>query len=147
MKKKFNYDDLFDLIVKKACGFSYVEEQYEYEKTQNSAKISEKIVKNDSLDKNLLNSKKFDTVVNDNASGCDIVKTEDKKSLKSDGLCLVKKKVSTHYELPDMVAIKILLEIFSKREGEAIDELSDDDLMSLKNKLVEELQKNESVQN
>lgn len=148
MKKKFSYNDLFDILVKKACGFSYVEEQYEFEKTQNSAKNSEKTLKNDDLDKNLLSSKNSVTLMCARGDCCDIVNSEGKKVHEiSDGLSLVKKKVSTHFELPDMVAIKLLLEIFGKKEGDSIEELSDVDLMNLKNKLVEELQKNENLQN
>ena len=38
-KSKFNENDLIKIIKKKANGFYYQEEQYEYEKTQKSANL------------------------------------------------------------------------------------------------------------
>ena len=58
-------------------------------------------------------------------------------------LALVKKKVTTHFVAPDMIAIKILFEIFDKKvEDNDLDKISDEELMELKTKLLEEI-KNE----
>ena len=37
---KFNKEDLINLLIKKASGFYYSEEQYEYEKTQNKTNLN-----------------------------------------------------------------------------------------------------------
>lgn len=53
-------------------------------------------------------------------------------------LTIVKKKITTHYVPPDMLAIKMLLE----NDGQKVDSLSnmtDEELVKLKNKLIKEL--------
>ncbi len=51
---------------------------------------------------------------------------------------LAKKKISTHYIPPDMLAIKMLLE-FSDQNSEVLSNMTDDELIELKNNLIKEL--------
>lgn len=53
-------------------------------------------------------------------------------------LVLVKKKVSTHYVPPDMLAIKMLLEN-NKQKINTLSSMTDEELVALKNKLISEL--------
>ena len=54
------------------------------------------------------------------------------------GLELVKKKISTHYVAPDMLAIKMLIEN-SKEKVDTLVEMTDEELIELKNKLIKEI--------
>lgn len=55
-------------------------------------------------------------------------------------LQIAKKKVTTHFVAPDMIAIKILFEIFEKKVDEDdLEKITDDELINLKKKLLEEL--------
>ncbi len=135
-KSKFSNEDVLKLLIKKATGFYYTEEQYEYEKTQNKYKSSEIIDKCNNL---LSNS---DTVEQQISFLDDKIKISNEKQHKQvqkpENLTLVKKKVATHYVSPDMLAIKILLEIYGK-EINSIENIADDELINLKNKLIGEL--------
>lgn len=153
--KKFTKKDLIKLLVKKASGFYYDEEQTEYEKVQNSSKNSQKIDKKGEKDieieKNLkkadMVSGKFD-IAHDSiilSKEGNLIKNNDSDSFEK--LILSKKKVSTHYIPPDMIAIKILFEIFEKKvDANEIENMTDEELFKLKTKLLEEL-KNEDKQN
>lgn len=192
MKRKLvNKNDVIELLIKKANGFYYTEEQLEYEKKENknsnfqvnmfddlqkekNAKMdkffqknsgnisilnnfSEKNAKNQlsnqDFDKSLLNkknNKKNVTVTYDLENSHDMMSVSNKNfenALQVDNLFLTKKKISTHYVPPDMVAIKILFEIFeSKVDENDIENLTDDELIKLKNQLLEEL-KSEDIKN
>ena len=53
---------------------------------------------------------------------------------------MVKKKITKHYIPPDMLAIKILFEtIKEKVNDDDLNNISDEELIKLKNKLTEEL--------
>lgn len=57
---------------------------------------------------------------------------------KVETLELSKKKITTHYVPPDMLAIKMLLQ----NDGQAVDDfsaMSDEELLILKNKLIKEM--------
>ena len=135
-KRKFNKKDLINLVIKKANGYHYTEEVLEYEKTQNKS----------SLNKNI-------PQINENYNFFDIcdrsltkpITKDDKIELSNEkdqqqineNLTLVKKKVTTHYIPPDMLAIKILFEIYGKEiEYDNINTLTDEELLDLKNKLI-----------
>lgn len=132
--KDFTQNDLLNLLIKKATGFYYTEEQYEYEKTQNK---SNSIKINENLSDNLKNNDRVATQLNfidDKIEVSNEIKTDTKN------LTLVKKKVATHYISPDMLAIKILLEIYGKKIGdENVDDLSNEELLKLKETLIGEL--------
>ena len=58
----------------------------------------------------------------------------------NENLTLVKKKITTHYIPPDMLAIKILFEIFRKEiDINDIENMSNEELINLKNKLISEI--------
>lgn len=144
-KNKFGFNDVIDLLIKRAKGFYYTEEQFEYEKTQknsNSGKNSGQIYQNISF---------FDNPVRGDTQSkklCDTIKLSNGETLQNnENLTLVKKKVSTHYISPDMLAIKILFEIFGEKvDKNEIDKMTDNELINLKNQLLKEL-KDEDNQN
>lgn len=136
-KNKFTKQDLIEILIKKASGFYYTEEQCEYEKMQNK-NISNKIPNN--------NLSFFDFSDRGNIefyNDDDTIKLSNENKLSEQNiqnLTLVKKKVATHYISPDINAIKILFEILENKVGENdLKNLSNDELLLLKNKLIEEL--------
>ena len=133
-KNKFNKDDVIDLLIKKASGFYYTEEVFEYEKTQNSSKLN----KNTAI---LPNSDMVNTQINffnDNIKSTNEKHLQEKEDSKN--LTLTKKKIATHFVSPDMLAIKMLFEIYGKKVGDDnIETLTDEELINLKNKLIGEL--------
>lgn len=128
---------LIDLLLKKASGFHYVEEQLEYEREKN-AKSSPKIENLNFFDICDRGDGKFS-----NAGDMMNVENEIKICKADEGLILVKKKVSSHYIPPDMLAIKILLEMFGKKEVDNVKQMTDDELFKFKEKILEEI-KNEN---
>ena len=140
MTDKFSREDIIKLLIKQATGFYYAEEQFEYEKTQNKSNLT-KI-------SHICNDTEINFAENDR--GCaqvsmfdDTLKLANENTnsqIQNDkNLTLVKKKIATHYVSPDMQAIKILLEIFPEKIDDNFNEISDEDLLSLKNKLIGEL--------
>ena len=137
MNNKKIYDFLIKILLKKAEGYYYTEEQEEYEKAQNKSQISKNKYENISLFDN------FDTVNNKNRLSNDIIKTtnEDHKEEQSNtNLIMVKKKITKHYIPPDMFAIKILFETIKETVGDDnLQNISNEELLKLKDKLIEEL--------
>ena len=137
-KQKFNKKNLIDILIKKASGFYYEEEIFEYEKTQKQI--------NSTLNSNIKceNMSFFDNndrVSTIHASSSDTIKlTKDNEQNKHENLTLSKKKITTHYIPPDLHSIKILLEIFSQEEVEnSVENLTDEQLINLRNKLIKEI--------
>lgn len=142
--KKFNNNDLIDLLIKKASGFYYSEEQYEYEKTQKRNSFNEKLTdfENNSVIYDRVNTQLniFDDTIK-SANGM-----EQNKDKIAENLTLVKKKVTTHYVSPDMLAIKILLEIYGKKvSDDNVENMSNQELIELKNKLIGELINDDNI--
>ena len=136
MNKSFTKNDLINLLIKKASGFYYSEEQYEYEKTQNKSILN----KNHSHNLSFFENTDRGLTISNNTS--DIIKSsnETQKEQDNQGLTLSKKKVTTHYISPDINAIKILFEIFEKKVGDDnLENLTDDELINLKNTILKEL--------
>ena len=130
---KFNKENLIKLLVKKASGFYYTEELCEYEKTQNNSKFD----KNNSFFNNNVLKNNSQISFLDNEKPC---KNKQNTLKNNEELTLVKKKITTHYISPDMLAIKILLEIYGKEMNDSnLSEISDSELINLKNKLIGEL--------
>ena len=133
----FSQKDLVELLIKKANGYYYTEEQFEYEKTQNKSNKSEKHIHNISFFDN------FDRGQIQNKTPDDTIKSSNEiknKEETDNNLTLIKKKVATHYVSPDINAIKILFEIFENKVGENnIESLTDEDLINIKNNLLKEL--------
>lgn len=55
-----------------------------------------------------------------------------------EALVLVKKKITTHYVPPDMLAIKMLFEN-NEQKIDTLSSMTDEELVALKNKLINEL--------
>ena len=67
----------------------------------------------------------------------------EKRNKEDNKLILSKKKITSHYIPPDITAIKILFEIFGKEvDTNSIESLSDQELLDMKDKLLEELKNN-----
>lgn len=138
MKKNENINKkLIDLLLKKASGFHYVEQQLEYER-EKGAKTSPK-----TENLNFFDICDRGKSVNDNIDDMMSLENETKIHKADEGLILVKKKVSSHYIPPDMLAIKILLEMFGKKEVDDVKQMTDDELFKFKEKILEEI-KNEN---
>lgn len=134
MDTNFTKNDLINLLIKKASGFYYTEEQFEYEKTQNKSNLSKNLSNNLSFFEN------FDMGQQTSENNNDIIKSSNESKSAEQNLTLVKKKVATHYISPDINAIKILFEIFEKKVGDDnFKNLSDSELIELKNKILKEL--------
>lgn len=137
-------NQVIDLLIKKASGFYYTEEQFEYEKTQNKSNFKENCSNFNNFSPNFDTVKQLSFINNDNIKSSDENnKTQNKNT---EQLSLVKKKVTTHYISPDMLAIKILLEICEEKVGDNFESLTDSELINLKNKLIGELI-NEDISN
>lgn len=145
-RNKFGINELIDLLIKKASGFYYTEEQYEYEKTQN------KQLKHKNQCQNLSFFDNCDRGITEFDNSNDTIKLSNENEQtnateQTKNLTIVKKKVTTHYVSPDINAIKILFEIFEKKVGESsLENLTDNELLDLKNKLIKELS-NENYEN
>ena len=124
MKEKNSelYEKIKNVLIKKAEGFYFNEEILEYQTEDNKTTI------------NQTENTPIKTNKND--------KTKPKQ--KETNLTLLKKKVTTHYVPPDLLAIKMLVEIY----GEKIDDKNEllnldyNQLLELKNSLINQL-KNE----
>lgn len=134
MNDKKIYDELIQILLKKANGFYYTEKQEDYEKTQNKSKFSE------ICNKNISFFDKSDTLKNENTTDGDTLKLNNENKKENQSLVLVKKKITTHYIPPDMLAVKILFETIKEKVNEDdLNNLSDEDLIKLKDKLLGEL--------
>ena len=135
MNKNKLQKQLVDILLKKANGFYYYEEQEEYEKTQNKSKNYNNSAINLSFFDN------FDTGNEKQNPTNDTIKTSNgTKENESQTLTLVKKKITKHYIPPDMLAIKILFEINKEKVNDNdLNSLTDDELLKLKDKLLGEL--------
>ena len=144
-KRNFNKNDIVDLLIKKASGFYYTEEQLEYEKSQNKSNL----IKNKTIIEDISNNFSFSShqlsFLNDKQKPPD---KNNETAENNENLTLVKKKITTHYISPDMVAIKTLLEIFGQEVNKNnLDSLTDAELINLKNKLIGELLNEETINN
>ena len=134
MNEKKLYDELIKILLKKAKGFYYTEEQEDYEKTQNKSK------NNESLCRNLSFFENHDMVDNKITQSNDTLNLQNENKSELQNLVLVKKKITKHYIPPDMLAVKILFETLKEKvNADDLNNLSDDELIKLKDKLLGEL--------
>ncbi len=127
------------MLVKKASGFYYNETQLEYQKTQNNSKNNKNY---DNFNENINFFEIIDRGDNTLENSCDIIKSVKNKcdESSSNSFDIVKKKVTTHFIPPDLQAIKMLLEIMENNDkSKSIESYSDDELITLRNKLLKEL--------
>lgn len=114
------------ILIKKAEGFYFEEETFEY--LQKAPNETQQI----DMDQYLLE--------------IETKKGKPKKHEREEtGLILSKKKVTTHFVPPDMLAIKILLENFGEKVSSAydIENMTDEELIKFKDQLLENLEKKE----
>ena len=136
MKNEFTRNDLIEILIKKATGYYYSEEQFEYE-TQKNNKFNEKALNNLSFFENYDRGEQNSNNTNATIKLSNEIKNKEQSEI---NLSLIKKKIATHYIPPDINAIKILFEIFEKKVGESnLENLTDQELIDLKNKLIKEL--------
>ena len=134
MDEKKIYDELIKILLKKAKGFYYTEEQEDYEKAQNKSKNSENNVKNISFFEYSDMVKPKSSCVNDT------IESQNENKSEVQNLVLVKKKITKHYIPPDMLAVQILFETLKEKVNEDdLNNLSDDELIKLKDKLIGEI--------
>ena len=147
MNKDKLKNQLNKLLIKKAEGFYYTEEAFEYtlENKKDAAKQLSFFDDNNIEKQNEHNLKTLakcvsKTSVNkktDVKSGCEEILSD--SSIKENTpayedqqtLTLSKKKVTTHFVPPDMLAIKMLLEINSREGDSSYDNLTDEELKAL----------------
>lgn len=129
-KKVFN--KLKDILFKKAEGYFYTEEICEYAQESIDDKKNKKVENNVSQQINFL--------IDDVKSECGENEKGNKKQ-STNQLVLLKKKTTTHHIPPDMLAIKMLLEIYGKEmnSSEEFSTLSDSELENLKSELIKKL--------
>ena len=105
-----------NILLKKSEGYFYNEEVLEY---QNKTDISN--------NQNQLNF--FDE------------NNEPKSIQEFENLALIKKKVTTHYVPPDLLAVKMLTEIFGEKiDGDDLSKLSDLELNAVKQDILKKLE-------
>ena len=130
---------LIELLLKKAEGFHYSEEQFEYEKSKN-AKNEKHAIENLSF---------FEICDRGTQKLCDDgdkIKSANGKKIQGDEeLILVKKKVTTHYIPPDMLAIKVLLEMFGKEAVSDLEKMTDEEIIKFKEKLLKDLKDEDNI--
>ena len=119
---KENLKKIKNILIKKSEGYFFSEEVLEY---QNNTKPTE----NEKV--------KQITIFNEDEN-------ENKPNEENKDLTLIKKKVTTHYVPPDLLAIKMLIEIFGKEviekdEDDNLTSLSDNELMTLKKEVIQKL--------
>ena len=139
MKKyEFNKNKIFEALSKRAEGFFYNEEVLEY-----GEKPKEKYPKD--LQESLENPvSKNGKSQNDDLYLAEIGSKENQNA-KDQNLILIKKKITTHYIPPDIVAIKMLIENFGEEimgeNNKFLSSLDDDELLKLKNDILKEMTK------
>ena len=137
MNNKKIYDFLIKILLKKAEGYFYTEEQEDYEKTQNKSDLSKVRYENISIFENIDTPKLKNTNPNGNIKPQN---ESEEKSQNYQNLVMVKKKITKHYIPPDMLAIKILFETIKETvNDDDLKNISNEELLKLKDKLIGEL--------
>ncbi len=108
-----------EILMKKAEGFSYQEVIEEYQTDEKSEK---KVAKQ---------------MVFPSFEEADNKKKHVKE--KKEKLQLTKKKITTLFQPPDLAAIKMLLDMFITDSKSDLEKMSNEELMSLKDELIEKL--------
>ncbi|MBR2909760.1 MAG: hypothetical protein IKC11_05405 [Clostridia bacterium] len=118
------YEKIKNVLIKKAEGFFYNEEILEY--TTEDGKTKKVITTEDAENK---------TNKMESETRCEREQNKENK------LTLSKKKVTTHYIPPDLLAVKMLVEIYGKKidSGNELEKLEYQELINLKNQLIEKL--------
>ena len=148
-KNVFDKNKLIEVLSKRAVGFFYSEEVLEYgerEEKKSASKDSEdnSSQKNQEKSVSVLTQNQNQGVYSPCETGEVTINTENTR-VQSDenkqNLVLLKKKVTTHYIPPDITAVKMLLENFGEevKGNNFINELSDEELLKLKDEIIKNL--------
>lgn len=129
---KYILDQIKNILLKKAEGYFYNEEIFEYYSPENKDnEILKKVDKSGSTQLTFIK----DDIQSNQKKGKYEQNTETKN------LILSKKKVTSHYIPPDLTAIKMLIEIFGQEvnKNDDIESLSDQELFELRDTLIQNL--------
>ncbi|MBQ3158703.1 MAG: hypothetical protein IJB98_03315 [Clostridia bacterium] len=118
------YKKIKDVLIKKAEGYFYNEEILEYQTEDGKTK------------KVTTTSNQTDTPT-ENEEKCE----EGTDTKKEDKLTLSKKKITTHYIPPDLLAVKMLFEIYGEKieSTNELEKLEYQELLNIKKQLLEKL--------
>lgn len=118
------YKKIKDVLIKKAEGYFYNEEILEYQTEDGKIK------------KVTTTSNQSDTPT-ENEEKCE----EGTDTKKEDKLTLSKKKITTHYIPPDLLAVKMLFEIYGEKieSTNELEKLEYQELLNIKKQLLEKL--------
>ena len=118
------YKKIKDVLIKKAEGYFYNEEILEYQTEDGKIK------------KVTATSNQTDTPT-ENEEKCE----EGTDTKKEDKLTLSKKKITTHYIPPDLLAVKMLFEIYGEKieSTNELEKLEYQELLNIKKQLLEKL--------
>lgn len=152
MENTIDFEQIKQILIKKAKGFYYTEEAVEFacdaedklvidaktmdENTEYKVSLSQKNSK-----KNTPKSGTSQLQFNFSDLECK-VKKESKTDAKTKETSVVKRKITTHYVPPDMLAIKMLFENFGEKVG-GLEQLSDEEILKMKRDLLSELEEND----
>lgn len=111
--------DIKNILLKKAEGYFYDEEIFEYQNKIDEDKQLNFFESIEEIEKNKQSNRKQNKKENTN-------------------LVLTKKKVTTHHVPPDLLAVKMLVEIFGEKVNlnQDLYSLSDDELFALKDEII-----------
>ena len=139
------FTELKEVLIKKAKGFYYCEETVEFTETS-SGKSVNVIETEDGIKvigvkrkrgrpKKIMSKPVTLSAENPNL-GVDLSQKEGTNASKQENV-VVKRKITTHYVPPDMLAIKMLFENFGEKVDD-IENMSDEEILNLKRKLMRE---------
>lgn len=136
-------DELKELLIKKAKGFYYTEEQIEFVDTGESDIVLESDLSNGIVFSGRKRKQKKKANAVTCLSGFENLGVECKEKKGEDNANsqtapVVKRKITTHYVPPDMLAIKMLFENFGQKI-ELFENLSDEDLVAMKNEIAKSI--------
>lgn len=116
-----NIEKIKNILIKKSEGYYYSEEILEYQSNIQPSEIKQ--------------SKQISIF-------SDEQEKNEHTNEKHKDLTLLKKKVTTHYIPPDLLAVKMLIEIFGKEvnnDDSHLENLTDSELEDLKNQIIDKL--------
>ena len=125
------YEKIKEILLKKAEGYFYDEEVYEYQRTPNDEQIN----------KNKNEEKAVSCQLNFFDSD---IKLKQATKKRNNSMQLTKKKVTTHHVPPDLSAIKMLYELYGNFKDENdLSKLTDKEIAALKKEIINNLNEEE----
>ena len=151
-KFEFNKEKLLEVLSRRAEGFFYHEEILEYGEREIKKSKTDEV--NREHEENLKSYEKdVSLLVDSTKTGVYSARKTKAQGINknflemencdenSEGLVLLKKKVTTHYVPPDLTAVKMLLENFGEKvkSNDFVDELNDDELITLRDEILSQI--------